>query len=207
MNSRHKRSLVALGAAPIVALLAFSPPASGATAHAPASAPGAASAPSICHKLSTATDMYTKGCREGVRKGREAGRKNGSPPICQKLPPPLAPVKPSAYEQGLVAGYKYGYDQAFPVAYKQNCSKQPPAPQQPPKPPAQTEQSMFENGRTSGTALGAQDAKACNGSRPNANLTPPKNPDTLILAFQSGYRVGYDTAYDEAFRQNCLNMR
>nr|WP_267887324.1 MFS transporter [Streptomyces sp. WM6372] len=38
-----------------------------------------------------------------------------------------------------------------------------------------------------------------------ARGAPSKQPDALILAYQNGYAVGYDTAYDEAFRQNCLN--
>ncbi|MEW2413716.1 hypothetical protein AB0953_08335 [Streptomyces sp. NPDC046866] len=201
--SRHRprptRWLAAAAVAPLTALLGF--------AAAPeASAAGRAAAPAlptICHKLSTKTDQYTLGCREGVRQGRAAGRADGSPPFCARRLPPLAPVKPTVFEQGKIAGWKFGYDEAFPPAFKQNCAGKQTEPKPPPPPPPnsqQTPESMFALGKQSGENWGKEDAKSC--TRTHAELTA--GTDALVIAFQNGYRVGYDTAYDEAYRQNCL---
>ncbi|MEU3773761.1 hypothetical protein AB0F11_11275 [Streptomyces sp. NPDC032472] len=194
MKLRQSRALLA----PCMILALAPAPAAAATAT------GAAAVPTICHKLSTKTDQYTLGCREGVRQGRAAGFADGSQPFCARRTMPLAPVKPTVFEQGKIAGWKYGYDTAYAAAYNKNCAGKQTAPKPPPPPPGtqQTQESMFALGKQSGETLGAQDAKSCNNTRPNANLTPGTDP--LVIAFQNGYRVGYDTAYDEAYRQNCL---
>ena len=203
MVRNHRRCLTALGATPLIALLAFAPDAVATTQ------PTARAAPNSCHGLSSATDQYTLGCRAGVKLGTTAGNKNGSPPICQKLPPPLSPVKPDAYEQGLRVGYQLGYDRAFAASYKRNCVKKPlpspsvPKPPPEPQPQTQTLESMAAAGQAAGATWGRDDGKTC--TRAHAELVPPAKPDPFISAYQNGYRVGYDTAYDEAYRTNCLN--
>ncbi|MFI8265823.1 MULTISPECIES: hypothetical protein [unclassified Streptomyces] len=152
-------------------------------------------------------DAYHKGCRVGYLLGKAAGKKTGSPPICQKLPPPLSPVNPNDYERGKTQGYRNGYDEAFSAAYAANCKKPPEPPKKPDAPPAQqqTPDTMFAAGKTAGEGWGREDAKQCDPpTRAHSDLVPPSQPNTLILAYQNGYRLGYQTAYDEAFRDNCL---
>ncbi|GAA3375150.1 hypothetical protein GCM10020367_41820 [Streptomyces sannanensis] len=207
MSRNRMPRLAALGAAPLLAMLTISPAVAAEGLNARESLPTAetktAAAPSICHGLSQPADAYHRGCREGFLQGSTAGNRDGTPPICRKTLPPLAPVNPNDFERGKIQGYKYGYDQAYQKAYTKNCATEPEQPpqQQPPQQTQQTYESMFNAGKESGTRLGLEDGKKC--LRTNANLTPPAKPDVLITAFQNGYRVGYDTAYDEAFRQNC----
>ncbi|MCX4820494.1 hypothetical protein OG883_11360 [Streptomyces sp. NBC_01142] len=201
----RNRCLALLGAAPLLAALAISPAFAAGGAGTQESLPTAetttAIAPNVCHGLSLPKDAYHTGCRQGFLLGSAAGRKDGSPPVCQKLPPPLAPVSPNDHERGKIQGYKYGYNQAYAKAFKENCTQKPGEPPPPQKPPEQTYDSMFNAGKSSGTTWALEDAKTC--VRTHARLTPPAKPDVLIAAFQSGYAVGYDTAYDEAFRKNC----
>ncbi|MET9609901.1 hypothetical protein ABZZ17_33355 [Streptomyces sp. NPDC006512] len=194
MTGSSTARLTALGAAPIAALLALAPAAAAA-------GPAAPAAPAICHLLSQPADPYHLGCREGFRLGVAAGYANGKQ--CQKLPPPLSPVNPNAFEQGKRQGYVDGYEQAYKHTYDRNCDlpQLPPAQKQPP-PQTQTPQSMAAAGQAAGTTWGKEDARlTC--TREHANLVPPTTPNVLITAYQNGYRVGYDVAYDEAYRQMC----
>ncbi|MEU8777040.1 hypothetical protein [Streptomyces sp. NPDC048606] len=188
-GTARRAAFVAL---PVAALLGIGP-----TAAAARSAPAL---PAVCHLLSQPADPYHLGCREGFRLGVAAGYENGL--SCHRLPPPLAPLDPTPYEQGKRQGYKDGYDQAFKHTYDRNCDlpQLPPAQKQPP--PAQTPQTMAEAGQAAGATWGREDARlTC--TREHANLVPPAKPDALIIAYQNGYRVGYDVAYDEAYRQLC----
>ncbi|MER6994212.1 hypothetical protein [Streptomyces sp. NPDC000410] len=192
------RCFAALGAAPLLALLPVSP----AAAYHVVSTQEALPAGETCHLLGLPPrSEYQKGCRAGYFQGLKAGSKNGSPPICQKLPPPLKPVKPNEYERGLAVGYKVGYDESFPKAFKANCTKKPQDPPPPPPAQQQTPESMFKAGQEAGTNWGKEDAKTC--KREHAELKPPPQPNVLIDSYQRGYRIGYDTAYDEAFRTSC----
>ncbi|MEU3722071.1 hypothetical protein [Streptomyces sp. NPDC031705] len=199
------RSIAAF-AAPVLSLLAVSP----SFAASPPSTPHRAvsAAPEPCHLLGLGPgDAYHRGCRQGYFQGYNAGVKNGSPPICQKLPPPLSPVNPNDFERGKAQGYRNGYDAGFDKAFAAKCNKPPEQPKKPDAPPPQqqTPDSMFAAGKTAGEQWGRTDAKQCTPpTREHSDLVPPSKPDTLILAYQNGYRLGYQTAYDEAFRDNCL---
>ncbi|WP_328764387.1 MULTISPECIES: hypothetical protein [unclassified Streptomyces] len=207
--TRHlrRRALAPLAvlSAPALALLVVVP----AAARPAATVPATVTAPSICHGLTQGNDPYHVGCRQGYLEGSSSGNRDGKPPLCHKTLPPLIPPNPTAFVQGKVEGYRYGYNQAYAksaAANKAACdalgaSQSPTAP----KPPAQTEDSMFAAGKASGETWGRQEGTACDLARKNARLVPQKVPNTLILAFQNGYAVGYDTAYDEAYRQHCLN--
>ncbi|MFE2475061.1 hypothetical protein [Streptomyces sp. NPDC059389] len=202
--TRHvrRRALtpLALLSAPALVLLAVVPAAARQTAPAPAAVP------SICHGLTQGNDPYHRGCREGYLQGSSVGNRDGKPPICRKTLPPLVPPNPSPFVQGKAEGYTYGYNQSYAksaAANKAACAAMNTP--QAPKPPAQTQQSMAAAGQAAGETWGRDEGKACVTARTHARLIPPKQPDALILAYQNGYAVGYDTAYDEAFRQNCLN--
>ncbi|MFI6144589.1 hypothetical protein [Streptomyces sp. NPDC051109] len=185
---------------PALVLLAVVP----AAAQRPAQA--AAALPSICHGLTQGQDPYHRGCREGYLQGSSSGNRDGKPPLCRKTLPPLVPPNPSPFVQGKAEGYTYGYNQAYAksaAANKAACDAMNKP--QPPKPQQQTQESMAAAGQAAGETWGRDEGKACVTARTHARLIPQKQPDPLILAFQNGYAVGYDTAYDEAFRQNCLN--
>ncbi|MEV6583949.1 hypothetical protein AB0M92_38130 [Streptomyces sp. NPDC051582] len=209
--TRHfrRRALapLALLSVPALVLVAVVP----AAARPSASASASAALPSICHGLTQGNDPYHVGCREGYLQGSSSGYRDGRPPICRKTLPPLIPPNPSPFVQGKAEGYTYGYNQSYAksaAASKAACAamNQPQAPKPPaPKPPAQTQQSMATAGQAAGETWGRDEGKACVTARTHARLIPPKTPDALILAYQNGYAVGYDTAYDEAFRQNCMN--
>ncbi|MEU3724430.1 hypothetical protein [Streptomyces sp. NPDC031705] len=169
----------------------------------------AAKAPTICHGLTQGQDPYHRGCREGYLQGSSSGNRDGKPPICRKTLPPLVPPNPSPFVQGKAEGYTYGYNQAYAksaAANKAACAAMNnPQPQPQPQPRQQTQESMFAAGKSSGETWGRDEGKACLLARTHARLVPPKQPDPLILAFQNGYALGYDTAFDEAYRANCLN--
>ncbi|WP_327135126.1 hypothetical protein OG311_35650 [Streptomyces sp. NBC_01343] len=142
----------------------------------------------------------------GARPAATVGNRDGKPPVCRKTLPPLVPPDPSPFVQGKAEGYTYGYNQSYAksaAANKAACAAMNTP--QAPKPPAQTQQSMAAAGQAAGETWGRDEGKACVTARTHARLIPQKQPDPLILAYQNGYAVGYDTAYDEAFRQNCLN--
>ncbi|MFE5536572.1 hypothetical protein [Streptomyces sp. NPDC056492] len=116
-------------------------------------------------------------------------------------------MNPNDYERGKTQGYRTGYDEGFAKAFPLNCGKPPEPPKKPDAPPPQqqTPDSMFASGKTAGEGWGREDAKQCDPpTRAHSDLVPPSQPNVLILSYQNGYRFGYQTAYDEAFRDNCL---
>ncbi|MFK0219377.1 hypothetical protein ACIQWN_14445 [Streptomyces vinaceus] len=212
---RNRERVLAALSAPLLTLLAVSPALAAtasaqatASAHQKAPSRAVAAAPEPCHLLGRGPgDAYHKGCRAGYLLGKADGKKTGTPPICQKVLPPLSPVNPTDYERGKTQGYRTGYDEAFATAYAANCKKPPEPPKKPDAPPPQqqTPDTMFAAGKTAGEGWGREDAKQCDPpTRAHSDLVPPSQPNTLILAYQNGYRLGYQTAYDEAFRDNCL---
>ncbi|MER6994211.1 hypothetical protein [Streptomyces sp. NPDC000410] len=203
----RNRLFAALGAAPLLAALSVSPTAAAQVVSTPEEVTAPEAAPPCRNLVIPPKTPYYRGCKDGFIEGAAAGRKHGSPPVCQRLPAPLKPPKQDEYVRGRVEGYKNGYNSTYDETYKKNCVKQPDAPVPPPK---QTQDDVYRNAYTNGKVTGSvwgRDDAMKNCTRTNADATLPGRTDVIAIGWNNGYRDGYNTAYDEAYGKHCLNKQ